>query len=310
MRAASLVWVLLLGVTISVAAGAATSWLATGTVTKVDGNTLFFLSRGNSVYRVDLGGARIVSDVGQMSPAIGPGDKVRVYGYESGPALIRAAQVRVLDSTRAAVAGAGAPGKEVRIVVEKENRDDAASQVLPPNPCPQPEPPCSVRCWEGKGIVIDVDYVAHQVKLQTSDTNYTINIDNAQMVRGTRPVGFGRLNLGDTIWVQGTVVAANVIDGRMIRVLRTVSEAQNAVPLLPASIVGVIQQIDYPSRTFKLKGPYTPVVVSVDDNTDIFFQMNRKQFNDLKPGTKINMSGNGSLATGYAAQHIQIIGGP
>jgi len=106
------------------------------------------------------------------------------------------------------------------------------------------------------------------------------------------------------------MVAANVIDGRMIRVLRPVAEAQNAVSLLPVTMVGVIQQIDYPSRTFKMQGPSTTVVVSVDDNTDIYFQMNKKQFNDLKPGTKVSMNGTGSLATGYVAQHIQIVGGP
>lgn len=158
--------------------------------------------------------------------------------------------------------------------------------------------------------MIDVDYVGHQVKLQTSDTNYTIDTDNAQMVRGTKPVRIGSLNLGDTIWVQGVIVASNVIDGRMIRVLRTVSEAQNALPTLPVTMVGIVQQIDYPSRTFKMAGPNTAVVVSVDDNTDIFFQMIPKQFNDLKPGTKISMNGTGSLATGYAAHYIQIIGGP
>lgn len=307
MRKASLVWLLLLGVSISVAAGAAPSWLATGTVTKVDGSTLYFLSRGNSVFRVDASAASVFPARGQS--AIGPGDKVRVFGCLSTPGVVRAARVRVLSSARTASAAGSGAGKEVRIVVEREP-GEAVVATVPPNPCPPPTPPCSVQCWEGKGIVVDVDYVGHQVKIQTSDTNYTVNVDNAQMVRGTRGVGLGTLNQGDTIWVQGTVVAANVIDGRMIRVLRTVSEAQNAVPTLPISMVGIIQQIDYPSRTFKMAGPSTSVVVSADDNTDIYFQSIKKQFNDLKAGTKINMSGTGSLATGYAAEHIQIIGGP
>lgn len=308
MRIASLVWLLLLGVSISVAAGAAPSWLATGTVTKVDGSTLYFLSRGNSVFRIDTSAARIFSGGAELNITIGTGDKVRVFGYLTKPGSVRAARVRVLSSVGGASAVGSGPRKEVRIVVEKE--PVAVPQALPANPCPVAPPPCSVQCWEGKGIVVDIDYVGHQVKVRTSDTSYTVDVDNAQMIRGTTRVRFGSLNLGDTIWVQGTIVAANVIDGRMIRVLRTVSEAQNALPLLPVSMVGVIQQIDYPSRTFKMAGPNTPVVVSVDDNTDIYFQMIRKQFNDLKPGTKINMSGSGSLATGYAASHIQIIGGP
>lgn len=309
MRNASLVWLLLIGVTIAVAAGATPSWLATGIVTRVDGDTLYFLSRGNSVFGVDVSGARILSDVGKISPAIGVGDKVRVFGHESKPGTVRAEQIRVLDSTRPVSVGGSGPGKEVRIIVEKES-GEAPVYALPASPNLAPTPTTNVPLWEGKGIVIDIDYVGHQVKVQTSDTNYTVDVDAAQMVRGTTRIRFGSLNLGDTIWVQGAIVAANVIDGRMIRVLRTVSEAQNAVPMLPISMVGVIQQVDYPSRTFKLAGPNTPVVVSVDDNTDIFFQAIKKQFNDLKPGTKINMSGTGSLATGYAAQHIQIIGGP
>jgi len=308
MRIASLVWLLLLGVSISVAAGAAPSWLATGTVTKVDGSTLYFLSRGNSVFRIDTSAAWIFSGGAELNIAIGPGDKVRVFGYLTKPGSVRAARVRVLSSVGGASAVGSGPRKDVRIVVEKE--PVAVPEALPANPCPVAPPPCSVQCWEGKGIVVDIDYVGHQVKVRTSDTSYTVDVDNAQMVRGTTRVRFGSLNLGDTIWVQGTIVAANVIDGRMIRVLRTVSEAQNALPLLPVSMVGVIQQIDYPSRTFKMAGPNTPVVVSVDDNTDIYFQMIKKQFNDLKLGTKINMSGSGSLATGYAASHIQIIGGP
>ncbi len=303
MRTAFVVCLLLLGISITVAAGAAPSWLATGIVTKVDGNTIYFLSSENLVYRVDIGQARILSDVGNISPAIGPGDKVRVYGHVTMAGTVQAAQVRVLGSARAFSLSGSGPRKEVRVIVEKEPASAPGADA-------STDPVCKPRLWEGKGIVIDVDYVGHQIRLQTSDTNYTINVINAQMIRGTTMVRFGSLNLGDTIWVQGTVVAQNVIDGQMIRVLRTVSEANNAVPQLPLTIVGVVLQIDYPSRTFRMRGPHTAVVVSVDDNTDIFFQMNRKQFNDLKPGTKISMHGNGSLATGFTARHIQIIGGP
>ena len=81
----------------------------------------------------------------------------------------------------------------------------------------------------------------------------------------------------------------------------------NAVPMMPTSVVGVIQQIDYPSRTFKMTGRSTVGVISCDDNTVIQFQQIKKCFGDLKPGTKINMSGYGNLASGWAAQHIQII---
>lgn len=307
MRTASLVWLLLVGALICIPAGAAPSWLASGIVTRVDGDTLYFLSRENSIYRIDARSARIASNVGQLSPAIASGDKVRVFGYVSKQGNIQAAQIRVLATIRAASAQGSGPRKEVKIVVEKQPGQVPEVAAAGADAAPAC---CDAKPWQGKGIVIDIDYVGKQIRLQTSDSNYTIDVDNAQMIRGTTRVRFGSLNLGDTIWVQGSLVAANVVDGRMIRVLRTVSEAQNAVPQLPLTIVGVIQQIDYPSRTFKMAGPNTTVVVSVDDHTDIFFQMNKKQFNDLKAGTKISMNGTGSLATGYTAQHIQIVGGP
>ena len=93
----------------------------------------------------------------------------------------------------------------------------------------------------------------------------------------------------------------------MIRVLRAGYEAQNANTVVPVSVVGVIQQIDYPSRTFRMTGRSTTAVVSCDDNTIIGSRDLCKTFHDLKPGTRINMSGYGNLTSGYAAQHIEII---
>jgi hypothetical protein len=298
------------------AASKAPSWLATGTVTKVDGNTIHFLSKDNVVFRIDAGGAVIVSEARYDGAALRPGDKVRVFGTLIGPNLVRAARIRVLTTARDRTAATGSgPEREVKIVVEKEPAEAAevASGPLPEptGPAPsQPEEPCLTYTWQGKGLVTDVDYVGHQVKIQTSDGPFTINTDRAVMVRGTVRVGLGRLNRGDTLWVGGDEIAPNVVDGRMIRVLRTYTDAQNAVPMLPVSVVGVILQIDYPSRTFKMTGRSTWAVISCDDNTVIQFQDIKKTFHDLKPGTKINMSGFGNLTDGYAAQHIQIIGAP
>ncbi len=213
---------------------------------------------------------------------------------------------------RNAATGSG-PEREVKIVVEKEPVEAPEAAPCPPleqiTPPPvQPDQTCLEYTWQGKGLVTDVDYVGHQVKIQTSDGPFTISTDNAVIVQGTVRVGMGRFNRGDTIWAAGNEVAPNVIDGRMIRVLRTYTDAQNAVPTLPVSVVGVILQIDYPSRTFKMTGRSTWAVVSCDDNTVIGFRDIKKTFHDLKPGTKINMSGYGNLTDGYAAQHIEIIG--
>ncbi len=73
----------LVGLTVASAACAAKApdWLATGTVTKVDGNTIYFLSKDNVVFRIDAGGAVIVSDVRLADGNVRPGDKIRVFGY-------------------------------------------------------------------------------------------------------------------------------------------------------------------------------------------------------------------------------------
>lgn len=311
MYAAKIVGFLLLGVIIACAAGAASSrgasWLATGTITKVDGTTAYFLSKDNSVFRVDTSRATLLgSDLARV------GDRVRVFGCLTGSGKVKAARVRVLGSAgpRTGSSGSG-PGKEVRIVVEKEpelvpDQDVSTEPGAAPSPA-IPEPPAMT--WQGKGLISEIDFVAHQVKIQTSDGQFTINVDGALMVRGTVRTTFGRLNQGDTIWVGGNEICPNVVDGRVIRVLRSATEAQNAVPMMPVSVVGQIQQVDYASRTFKMSTPSTPIVVSVDDNTVIQFQELKKCFSDLRPGVRVNMSGYGNLTSGYAAQHIQIVGG-
>lgn len=315
MRKAALIYVLL-GLTIAsvaCAAGKPASWLATGTVTKAVGNTIYFLSRYNVVFHIDAGGAVIVSDVKPGDGVIRPGDTIRVLGTLIGSNDVKAARIRVLRSVGPGSAGTGSgPEKEVKIVVKKEPAELPEAGPGPASEqadssAPQPQEPCLTYTWQGKGVVTDVDYVGRQIKIQTSNGPFTINTDRAEMVRGTVRVGLGRLNRGDTIWVAGDEIAPNVVDGRMIRVLRTYTDAQNAVPTLPVSVVGVILQIDYPSRTFRMTGRSTGAVVSCDDDTVIQFQDIKKTFHDLKPGMRINMSGYGNLTDGYAAQHIQII---
>jgi hypothetical protein len=292
-------------------ASSGAGWLATGTVMKTDANTVYFLGHDNVVYTIDTTSARILSNAGGLSVRPRAGDQVRIYGRLTRSGDVRASRVRVLSSAagRSAFVGNG-PTKEVCIVVEKES-DQAESEpaVVPEAPCapklPNPEAPSAT--WQGKGLISDIDYVGHQVKIQTSDGSFTVDVDGATMVRGTVRVGLSRLNQGDAIWVAGNEVAPYVIAAQMIRVLRSGSEAMNAVPMMPTSVVGVIQQIDYPSRTFKMSGRVTVAVVSCDDNTVIQFMQTKQTFLDLKPGTRINMSGYGNLTSGYAAQHIQII---
>lgn len=137
--------------------------------------------------------------------------------------------------------------------------------------------------------------------------NITINAGQAIISAGGQAIGIDRLDLGDTIYIQGSVAGPFEVDARTVRVLRTASDARNAVPLLPVSVIGKILQVDYSSRTFKMVGKVNQFIVSVDDNTVIQSEHILKSFNDLRPGMRINMSRYGNLTTGYAAQHIQII---
>lgn len=290
-------------------ASSGAGWLATGTIMKIDASTVYFLGRDNAVYRVDASSAKVLSNTGATGVQPRAGDQVRVFGRLTGSSDVKASRIRVLSSAvvRSASTGNG-PQREVRIVVEKD-ADQVESEPAQPPTCPvtTPLPEGPAMNWQGKGLISDIDYVGHQVKIQTSDGSFTVNVDSATMIRGTVRVGLSRLNQGDAIWVAGNEVAPYVVEARMVRVLRTGSEAMNAVPMMPTSVVGVIQQIDYPSRTFKMSGRVTVAVVSCDDNTVIQFVQIKKTFLDLKPGTRINMSGYGNLTSGYAAQHIQII---
>ncbi|MGI6296737.1 MAG: DUF5666 domain-containing protein [Armatimonadota bacterium] len=313
MRRASVLGFILLGIfALNAVCLSATGggWLATGTVTRIDANTMYFLGRDNVVYEIDTSGAQMFTQAGATNAQPEVGDQVRVYGYLSKPGHIVASRVRVLASPadRSAPPSA-APEKEIKIVVEKEIPPDITQQPAQPeqSASAQAVSPIAEATWQGKGLISDVDYRGRQIKLQTSGGSFTINVNTAIMVRGTVRASLASLNQGDAIWVAGNEVAPFVVQASAVRVLRTASEAANAVPMIPTSVVGVIQQIDYPSRTFKMTGRVTTAVVSCDDDTVIQFQQIKKTFLDLKPGTRINMSGYGNLASGYAAQHIQII---
>jgi len=294
----------------SVRADVNSSWLATGTVTKVEGSSVYMIGKDNKVYRIDSGHANMIFDE-RGSTQVRVGDCIRVLGYLRAPGEVEAMQVHVLGASTAST-GKG-PEKVVEIVVEQQS----AQPPVPAPPIPAAEPiqpvqpvqPAQIMPsnWQGKGLITDIDYTAKLVKIQTSDGNYTISVSGANLSRGSTRIGLGRLNIGDTISVVGRQTGPNSVVAQNISVLRTGSEAQAAVPLMHISVVGVIQQVDYTSRTFKMTTEVTPIVVSCDDKTVIQFQQICKSFSDLKPGTRVNMSGYGSYSTGYAAQHIQII---
>ena len=281
-------------------------WSATGTVTKVDGAGFCMLSDDNVVYTVDSSkSALIVNGYITDSYNLKVGDKVRVYGSLSEHYQVSALRVRVLNE----VANAAAPestacNEVIKIIVEKDA--SAASAAAGPEQKAAPEVPQTCN-WDAHGLVSNVNYDSRQVELMTSTGKFNVNLARAKMADGDKRIGIGRINTGDSIRVIGNLVGLNKVDAISMCLLRSRNMAESALPQLPASIVGVITEVDYQSFTFKMQGDTVPVIVSADDNTIIQHQYTRMAFMELKPGMKVKMTGRGSLGTGYAAQYITVI---
>lgn len=261
-------------------AGERKAWIGDGTITKVSGTTLYLMGLNNKAYQIDADNATIIFDNGiNRIEQVRVGDRVKIYGYSTGSESVKADNIRIF----------------------------AIADTIPAVSDGQLAPQLPLTKWEGKGIVTDINYLGRQIKIQTSCGNISINAGRAEISSGGQAIKINRLDLGDTIYIEGSVAGPYEVDARIVRVLRTASDARNAVPVLPVSVIGTILQVDYPSRTFKMVGKVTAIIVSVDDNTVIQSEHVLKSFNDLRPGMRINMSGYGNLTTGYAAQHIQII---
>jgi len=283
-------------------------WLATGHVSKVDGPHIYFLGKDNVVYAVDSRKAEVVFDGFESGcRAVQAGDRLRVFGTITGECKVEAARVRVFARETAPAIAAG-PQREVRIVVEKERPAPVVCDGCQVGSGGgNVTPPCVKSAWEGRGLVSDIDYQGRRLKVQTSCGPFSINTCDARLVSGCQRIPFAVFNLGDSVKVTGDLVGLNEIEAREVNVMRTRSDAENALPQKPVSVAGVIQQIDYPSLTFKLQTEGPVIVVSVDDNTTVQQNKCRMAFRDLREGMRVKMSGNGSLGTGYSAKHIQII---
>lgn len=279
------------------------TWLATGTVTKVDGPTFYLLGKDNLIYTISGDGSEVVVmglTGGGYAPRVG--DTVRVYGTVVDGCRIQAARIRLYKhdgSGYGAGPGVKAPDKEIKIIIEKRPAPPECGAETQVQACPTN--------WEARGLIMDIDYTGNRLKVRTSDGLYSVNVRNALLEKGGGRIGLGSVNPGDAVRVTGNLVGLNEIDARQVRVTRTRDEAYNALPELPASVIGVIQQIDYQSMTFKMLTERSLIVVLADTNTKLQIQNKRMAFMDLKPGMRIKMSGYGNPGNGYVAHHIQII---
>ena len=281
-------------------------WIATGTVTKVEGDVFYFLGKDNNVYKIDAGKAVFLADgLNTDISTVKTGDVVRVYGNVIGSRNIKAMRVRILEHEEQPADTTAAPEKKIVVIIEKPPSEPAqvgAGENLPQEPVRQQE-----GSWNAQGLVLDVDYTGRRVKLQTVGGTYTINVARAVFSSGGRRVALAVLNPGDVIRISGNLVGFNEVDALQLRVLRTRIDADSAVPQTPVSVAGVIQSIDYASLTFKMKTGANEILIATDDTTVIQQHQLVMSFMNLRPGMRVKMSGYGAPGTGYAAQHILII---
>jgi len=277
------------------------TWLATGTITKVDGNTIYLLAKDNVVYTVLLKRTEVIfEDFATDDNSLRVGDTIRVYGTISGPQQIQASRIRVFSRKPSSqTISEPESDKLIKIIVEPEPIAEAGTK----SPAADEQP----ANWSGRGLVTDIDYAGRMIKVRTSTGQYTINAANARLVHGNKIVGLGTLNQGDAVRITGRLVGLNEIDANEVRIVRTHTEAENALPQKPISVVGIIQQIDYPSFTFTMSTESAPITVLADVDTLVQVQGKKSAFMHLKPGMRVRMSGYGSLATGFVAKEIQII---
>lgn len=293
-----------------IAASVGSEWLDTGTITKVDGPAFYMLGTDNQVYEVRAHNSRFIVNDNEGTAYIPTvGDNVRVFGTVAEGCKIEASRVRIFGGPGVPAAPGGGPvtvlppapitpERQVKIIIEKDPAPSVAPQTavtLPPAD------------WEGRGLIMDIDYTGRTIKVRTSTGQYTVHISQAQMLHGARRVKLGSLNSGDAVRVVGNTRAANEINAHTVYVTRTREEAQNALPQTPISIVGVIESVDYPSMTFTMQTGGPELVVLADKDTVLQVYTKPAVFADLKPGTRVKMSGYGNLANGYVARHIQII---
>lgn len=302
MKHAATAALLILGVAL-IASGAYTAsdeiWLAAGVVTKISGGTFYLLTQDNNVYEINGSRAEVlVGEMGTQCCEFAVGDRVRVYGVKMGPKQINAERIRVLTGETAQKPPE--PEKMVKIVIEKPalQAAPAAGQEME-----RPEP-----TWTGQGLITGINYTGRQITVRTSNGAYKVNVARSLMLNGTVRIGFGDLSQGDAVRITGDLNGFYTVDARTVTVLRTHSEAESQVPQYPVSITGYIQSVDYASFTFRMSTEALSIVVMADQNTPIQEFLEKMAFMDLKPGMKIKMSGYGSPATGYMAQHIMIIG--
>ncbi len=275
-------------------------WLATGTITKVDGPNFTMLGKDNKEYSVKGENSQFVAndaDGGKYPPKVG--DVVRVFGKVGEGCRIVASRVRLFTSEPAA--SASGPQKQIKIIIEKEPTEPAKSVELPPKieQCP-PD-------WQGSGLVMDIDYSGRKLKVRTSNGAFTVNIANAKLTNGGQPIRLVSVNSGDAVRVSGNIVGVMEVNAQNVSIMRSRDDMLGALAQNPVSILGTILSVDHVTMTFTMRTEGPVLSVMADKDTILQNEMKHATFAELKPGVRVKMSGYGNLGNGFVAHHIQII---
>ncbi|MCX6346118.1 MAG: DUF5666 domain-containing protein [Armatimonadetes bacterium] len=283
-----------------ITADVGSNWLATGTITQVNGPNFTMLGKDNKEYDVKGENSQFVAndaDGSKYPPKVG--DVVRVFGKVGEGCRIVASRVRLFTSEPAATASG--PQKQIRIIIEKQPTEPAKTVELPPKieQCP-PD-------WQGSGLVMDIDYTGRKLKVRTSNGAFTVNIANATLTNGGQSIRLVSVNSGDAVRVSGNIVGVKEIDAQNVSIMRSRDDMLGALPQTPISILGTILSVDQVSMTFTMRTETAVLSVLADKDTILQNQMKCATFAELKPGVRVKMSGYGNLANGFVAHHIQII---
>jgi len=302
------------------------SWVATGTITEITGATAYILMKDNQTYRVDSSSARvIVRGVETRYPSLRINDLAKVTGRKTGPLSVRAGRILIYPVARGEVppglpqAPAPAPPPEPKatgariISVHGEEKtpqgpaqpEDYAAQ--PPSQTPKPPAPTvtDVR----RGLVADMWYDKQTMWLQTSEGLIAVDLAPAEVVYAGRTVSTGFLNPGDAVEVSGKQTGKGSVTAARVDILRRLEQPRATPNVQRRTFAGTIVSIDYPSYTFTMSGAPARTYVMVDKSSAIRDSNRAYRFTDLRPGTRVKITGYGSQASGYVAQEVHTIGG-
>lgn len=297
------------------------NWIATGKLTRRDGNILFMLARDNRIYRIDAANAQITLDrLPEEAVSLQVGDRIRTEGTQTAATEVRADQVLIYVTDRPLPPAAPGPLPQ--------------QQELPPSALPEPSvpaqpgagpeaeaevdlepesPPLAVQheaIWTNRGFISGISFRDNTFNLQTSKGTFTIEARAAFVSDGRRQLPLSDLSVGDAVRVYGDVTGLSRICAEQVVLLRLRPDIEGQLPVRPTAMRGKILSIDYPSFTFRMETDHLTVNVLVDDNTSVTMQGRILAFMDLRPGALVKVDGLGAPASGYVARNVVIVSMP